>query len=453
MNQLTLAINLGVNEKTISKLRDLAIKLKAERQEHSPCNRRQKTNREVRIGARFKAEFDRLRLLESWVLGILQKCEEGRMPSILNKVTSRKVLDILSQYLIDPDIKVELAALERAGLTCKEDIESAIAVLEEIKIVEINIEEEREQRLSTLEQNLFRKQIAGFVPSTKLVVKEILELAQIEEWHKVLEPHGGRGDLIEGLLAFVPRVHVDTGEKDDLLREILKLKGYSPRYSDFLQAEGLEEQYDRVIMNPPWGVDLGIGHEIDHIYKGFQCCQKGGRLVAIAPAGLESNNSPKYREFIKWLTLYQAEVWDLGTKAFKKSDFVGSISTVAIVVDKPEYDPIDELEELTERLNDNFPNKDNQKIAVRLRELARGLHTIDLISVNERELGADEERQKEMYEKEVIEIAEKLGTTCVVLEDSRGYPIKIKMPDGRSNTIGGEALWGISGDTYKLFFP
>ena len=105
-------------------------------------------------------------------------------------------------------------------------------------------------------------------------MEELMQSAGIEEGMRVLEPSAGKGDIADAMKD--QGGVVDVVEMSSTLREILEKKGHNIVDHVFEEFEP-SEQYDRIVMNPPFSNDL----DIEHVRKAFTHLKPGGRLVAI----------------------------------------------------------------------------------------------------------------------------------------------------------------------------
>ena len=94
------------------------------------------------------------------------------------------------------------------------------------------------------------------------------------------------------------------------------------RTADFLQCNGDLGQFDRIIMNPPFG----NAADIQHITHALKMLRPGGRLVAICA------NGPRQNEKLKPLTEKQGGSWEpLPPDTFKDSGT--SVNTVLLTIE------------------------------------------------------------------------------------------------------------------------
>lgn len=120
-----------------------------------------------------------------------------------------------------------------------------------------------------------------YYPTPEKLARLAVELAEIQGWHRCLEPSAGQG----GLADLMPSDLLTCVEVSGLHCEILKTKGYTVIQSDFLKLE-TNPQYDRVVMNPPFS----SGRWQAHIEHAASLLVEGGRLVAILPASARNSD-------------------------------------------------------------------------------------------------------------------------------------------------------------------
>lgn len=163
---------------------------------------------------------------------------------------------------------------------------------------------------------------------------EMASIADIKQWHSVLEPSAGKGSIIGQILRLYPFLaQVDACEIQPDLRLALKVM---PRVrlvlaDDFLD---LEEKYDRIVMNPPF---TG-GQDIAHVRHAYDLLRPGGRLVAITSKSWLFNSTKKMTEFKEWYNtlICKSLAWkpiDLPAGAFSKSGT--DIETLMLCCDTP----------------------------------------------------------------------------------------------------------------------
>jgi hypothetical protein len=154
--------------------------------------------------------------------------------------------------------------------------------------------------------------IPGYFPTPEAVIDRMIEYADIEPEHKVLEPSAGSGNVADHFPG------CDCIERHYSLANILRLKGHKVIGNDFLEMES-QPVYDRIIANPPF--DRGL--DIVHIKRMIEWLAPGGRIVAIASGG------PRQTEQLQPIATH----WEaLPAGSFKAAGT--SVSSVLMVIDR-----------------------------------------------------------------------------------------------------------------------
>jgi hypothetical protein len=118
-----------------------------------------------------------------------------------------------------------------------------------------------------------------FYPTPPDLARRVVEAADIQDGHSVLEPSAGQGALAKylpehAMLVEVSRLHcfalLQRGFKDILAADFLT---WSPG-----------RRFDRIVMNPPFA----HGQWVRHLDHASDLLASGGRLVAVLPAGARS---------------------------------------------------------------------------------------------------------------------------------------------------------------------
>lgn len=151
-----------------------------------------------------------------------------------------------------------------------------------------------------------------YFPTPKEIAQMMIELAEIKPKDWLLEPEAGQGAIADYFPKNNPYTLIELNSKNC---EVLLNKGYMVMNLDFLKFKPVAEEYDKVIMNPPFSKQ----QDIDHIYHAFDVMITGGILVSVV------SESPFYREneksvnFRKFLSDNNAIIIDLPAGAFKTS--------------------------------------------------------------------------------------------------------------------------------------
>ncbi len=77
----------------------------------------------------------------------------------------------------------------------------------------------------------------------------MLDHADIEDGHEVLEPSAGIGSIMDAIKERHPGAKLHGIEKVWPIAKLLELKGHSHDKGDFLEHD---KTYDRIVMNPPF---------------------------------------------------------------------------------------------------------------------------------------------------------------------------------------------------------
>ena len=167
----------------------------------------------------------------------------------------------------------------------------------------------------------------GFFPTPPHIAKQIVELAEIEPHHRVLEPSAGKGDIIK----FIPECEIlDCVELlPDNIAELQSL-GMSPFEGDFLSLPP-NPIYDRIVANPPFSYEGNPQADIDHVNHMWGCLASEGRLVSIMSASVlfrENKKTTAFRELVNEYG-YMAR---LEEGSFKESGT--KVNTVIVVMNK-----------------------------------------------------------------------------------------------------------------------
>lgn len=161
-----------------------------------------------------------------------------------------------------------------------------------------------------------------FFPTPDFIVDQMLDIAQVYEGAKVLEPSAGMGAIATqaaNLGALVDCYELMQANFDHLnslegLNSVTKI--------DFLAVEPVNK-YDFVLMNPPFSKRQDVKH-VEHAKKFLT---QGGVLVAIMSAGIEFRQDKLTQEFRTTVTVSK-----LPEGSFKESGTM--VNTVIVTYQK-----------------------------------------------------------------------------------------------------------------------
>lgn len=274
------------------------------------------TNTPKRLAQARHSQLDgeRLQRTQQALLGLAGLYDAGTVPPVLAGVTSKKqVYDLMGT-------KLEPVANGFHGYhVCtgepRETSPEAVALW---SLITAKTETEKQaEELQRKIDGLQFSNIPGYFPTPNAVIDKMIEYADIEPDHIVLEPELGScaiADRVRPLCRAVSGFEVNY-----TLAEIAETKGYLIKRGDFLTVweDEHREKYDRVLMNPPFEARQDIAH-IKHAVKFLK---PGGVLVAICSGG------PKQVEELQPI----ADHWEeLPPGAFKSSGT--NIGTVLLAI-------------------------------------------------------------------------------------------------------------------------
>jgi SAM-dependent methyltransferase len=169
------------------------------------------------------------------------------------------------------------------------------------------------------------------------LARRMVQLAEVLPGQRILEPSAGRGAILRELL-----VHVQTAVRLPVLMEWCEIDpgrqeacrfvaGRDPVAADFLSVptDSWDFCWNRILMNPPFS----RGRDVEHITHAHKLLAPGGRLVAIASAGVAFRQERRYSDF-RDLVAAHGYMEPLPTGTFKASGT--DVNTVLVVMDGQE---------------------------------------------------------------------------------------------------------------------
>lgn len=167
-----------------------------------------------------------------------------------------------------------------------------------------------------------------FFPTPEGTVKDMIDAAGIEPGMSVLEPSAGMGHIAEQIRE--SGVSPDVVELSGKRRELLEAKGFNVVGQDFMDTS---EQYDRIIMNPPFS----DRRDAEHVQHAYELLKPGGRLVAIMGEGVFFGQDKKAQAFREWLDSVggTSEKLAEGTFLDKSLPVNTGVNSRMVVIDKP----------------------------------------------------------------------------------------------------------------------
>ncbi len=139
----------------------------------------------------------------------------------------------------------------------------------------------------------------GYFPTPAAIVGKMIELADINKKHLILEPSAGQGHIADEICKRL-KLHTHEIMVCETLpenRHILEEKGYVVEHLDFLEFFCLCDhdniRFDRILMNPPFEQQA----DISHVTAAYSLLAPGGILVTIMSAGVLFRENKKTMEF------------------------------------------------------------------------------------------------------------------------------------------------------------
>lgn len=191
---------------------------------------------------------------------------------------------------------------------------------------------ETEAKIAAVQQSLdLGVQIVAapqLFPTPAALAARVVEEANIQAGHSVLEPSAGTGALLETL---PEGVKAHAVEINAALAKTLaaRFKGWTVNARDFLEMKpDALDTFDRIIMNPPFAGQA----DIDHVTHALKFLKEGGRLVAIMGAGVEFRQDKKAAGFRALVESLGGVIEALPAGSFEQ---VGTgVNTVLVTIDK-----------------------------------------------------------------------------------------------------------------------
>lgn len=156
----------------------------------------------------------------------------------------------------------------------------------------------------------------GWFPTPPDVADRLIEFADIQPRHTVLEPSAGEGAIVGALVEKgvkdITTVEIDPG-RHKLLRK--RFPEATHIFGDFLYWKPEDNEFDRIVMNPPFGPHLA------HIEHALHMLAPGGTLVSVVPASFEHREDKRHAEIRRWIERDARTwgVWSLPDNSFKDS--------------------------------------------------------------------------------------------------------------------------------------
>ncbi len=176
---------------------------------------------------------------------------------------------------------------------------------------------------------MFQEKVWEFYPTPYEVVDTMIEQADIQPGMSILEPNGGKGNILDKLYEkYSDSIRLETIELDNTNRMILKIKGYKLVGTNFLEQVP-EARYDRILMNPPFN----NMEDIDHVLHALKFLKPNGKLVCIS--SMKSVGSKKYPKTIAFRELVETcgKFVVLPADVMEKAERSATVKIIMSVID------------------------------------------------------------------------------------------------------------------------
>lgn len=235
-----------------------------------------------------------------------------------------KNTDVLKNQYFETAIE-ERRRLSRMGIDSVEELRAYLREYWNYRKVEVNTITDEQRKIRNLERQykLEQKGDINFTPIETAL--QMIEIADIDNNSKVLEPSAGIGNIADQIKKYTD--NLDVCEQMYSYRELLKLKGHNIVGNDFLQYDKYN-YYDCIIMNPPFS------DEQNHIKHAYNLLVNGGKLIAITSPHWTFASDKNSKEFKAWFNEMGGEIIeDLESGTFEMTGVRAHI----IVINKNEY--------------------------------------------------------------------------------------------------------------------
>ncbi|MGH7971353.1 MAG: hypothetical protein ACREIC_21760 [Limisphaerales bacterium] len=166
------------------------------------------------------------------------------------------------------------------------------------------------------------KKLYQFYETPPELARRMVQIADVRDGQRVLEPSAGRGAILKALPTNVHRTAVELNNR---MVELPALAEYV-RYGDFLQVNGEIGTFDGIIANPPFRG----GQDLDHVRHMYGLLKPGGILVTVMSPAWQYRADDKFDDFGIWLQQLEHEVEELPEGTFKTSGTNGRALLVSI---------------------------------------------------------------------------------------------------------------------------
>jgi len=152
----------------------------------------------------------------------------------------------------------------------------------------------------------------NFFPSPPDVVARMMELADVHQGMRVLEPSAGKGAIAYACADAGATVDCYELMENNFVALAGDMRLGSVRHMDFL-AQAPEASYDRVVMNPPFAKQA----DIKHVLHAEKFLKPSGFLVSVMAASVAFRDNKLTQDFRDLICERGGEIEALPDGAFK----------------------------------------------------------------------------------------------------------------------------------------
>lgn len=309
------------------KLEAIAEKLQDDIRDKS-ADRRQNTPKQRKMAAQAYQVANDLKRAQKGLQALAGLHRAGTVPAELSGTKTKKAALELAREKLD----YTNAGYYDTGRPTGEPAQDTPAAIAFWKLAGSKTEAEKTQdEIRAAEMKIRNSTIPGFFPTSSTLAAQMVERAALAPGLTVLEPGAGSGAIAQAIIEAEPRAALTCLEINASLATLLKLKGFDPLQTNFMEFQQFR-QFDRVIMNPPFEQ----GQDVEHVRRAFEHLKPGGVLVAIMSPAWQFNTRSKFSNFRDWISALPHHVEEIGAGAFKEAGT--NVSTVMVTISRPERD-------------------------------------------------------------------------------------------------------------------
>ncbi|HCS4220183.1 TPA: methyltransferase [Klebsiella aerogenes] len=168
-----------------------------------------------------------------------------------------------------------------------------------------------------------------FFPTPPAIARRVVDLAEITNEMKILEPSAGRGSLVLEVKERAPDAMVSMFElmpdNNKFLRDLNIHACGIGEPTDFLDVKPFDV-FDRVVMNPPFSRQA----DIKHVTHALKFLKPGGLLVSVMSSSVTFRSNKLTTDFRQLILDRGGHIEELPEGAFKSSGTM--VNTVIVVM-------------------------------------------------------------------------------------------------------------------------